>query len=62
MPYIPFLGSLFGSSAQASEKMSFPDQRTPQEWQAVLNKGMYDLEGSLLLPFSPRSPANFFVI
>ncbi|KAK7992168.1 hypothetical protein PG996_012817 [Apiospora saccharicola] len=38
MPTIPFLGSLFGSSA--SSKMSYPDQRNNDEWRAVLNKGM----------------------
>lgn len=35
MPTIPFLGSLFGTSA--AEKMSYPDQRSKEEWQAVLN-------------------------
>lgn len=39
MPTIPFLGSLFGTSA--SEKMSYPDERSPQEWQAVLNKEQF---------------------
>ncbi|EPE10398.1 methionine-r-sulfoxide reductase [Ophiostoma piceae UAMH 11346] len=38
MPSIPFLGSLFSSSATAkSDDMSFPDQRPESEWQAVLN-------------------------
>lgn len=41
MPSIPFLGSLFGSSASASANMSYPDNRSDQEWQAVLNKGKY---------------------
>ena len=39
MPSIPFLSSLFGTSAPAAEKMSYPDQRSSEEWQAVLNKG-----------------------
>lgn len=40
MPTIPFLGSLFGSSSSSSSsKMSFPDQRTDDEWRAVLTKG-----------------------
>lgn len=38
MPTIPFLGSLFSSSS-SSANMTYPDQRTEQEWQAVLNKG-----------------------
>jgi hypothetical protein len=38
MPTIPFLGSLFSSSS-SSAKMTYPDQRSDQEWQAVLNKG-----------------------
>ncbi|KAF7526676.1 hypothetical protein G7054_g10711 [Neopestalotiopsis clavispora] len=37
MPSIPFFGSLFSSSS--SSKMSYPDQRTDDEWRAVLNKG-----------------------
>lgn len=40
MPTIPFLGSLF-SSTPASSKMSYPDERTPQEWQAVLNREQF---------------------
>lgn len=39
MPSIPFFGSLF-SSTPASAKMTYPDQRSDGEWQAVLNKGM----------------------
>jgi peptide-methionine (R)-S-oxide reductase len=37
MPSIPFLSSFFSSSE--SSKMSYPDERTPDEWRAVLNKG-----------------------
>lgn len=40
MPTIPFLSSLFGTSA-SSQKMSYPDARTSQEWQAVLNKDQF---------------------
>jgi peptide-methionine (R)-S-oxide reductase len=39
MPSIPFLGALFGTSTPASAKMSYPDQRSDDEWRAVLNKG-----------------------
>lgn len=39
MPSIPFFGSLFSSSS-TSKDMSYPDQRSKEEWQAVLNKGM----------------------
>lgn len=41
MPSIPILGSLFGSKAADASKMSFPDQRSNDEWRAVLNKGMF---------------------
>jgi len=36
MPSIPFLGSLF-SSTPASSKMSYPDERTSDEWRAILS-------------------------
>ncbi|PYI11310.1 methionine-R-sulfoxide reductase SelR [Aspergillus sclerotiicarbonarius CBS 121057] len=39
-PTIPFLGSFFGSSAknnQDDSNMSYPDQRSPDAWQAVLS-------------------------
>lgn len=39
MSGIPFLGALFGSSSSSSSKMSYPDQRSDDEWRAVLNKG-----------------------
>lgn len=39
MPTIPFLSALFSSSTPASEKMSYPDNRSNDEWRAVLNKG-----------------------
>lgn len=52
MPTIPFLSSLFGTSA--SEKMSYPDERSPQEWQAVLNKEQFRIlrEKGTEAPFS----------
>jgi hypothetical protein len=34
-----FLGSLFGSSSSKPSNMTYPDQRTDDEWRAVLNKG-----------------------
>ena len=39
MPSIPFFGALFGTSTPASAKMTYPDTRSDDEWQAVLNKG-----------------------
>ncbi|EAW06599.1 peptide-methionine (R)-S-oxide reductase [Aspergillus clavatus NRRL 1] len=37
-PAIPFLGSLFGSTAKAeNSNMSYPDQRSEEEWRAVLS-------------------------
>ncbi|KAI1106547.1 SelR-domain-containing protein [Jackrogersella minutella] len=41
MPSIPFLSSLFGSSSNPSSNMSYPDQRTPDEWRAVLTKEQF---------------------
>jgi len=40
MPSFPFLGSLF-SSTPASNNMAYPDKRSDDEWQAVLNPGTY---------------------
>lgn len=38
MPSIPFLGALFSSSSNANKMpTSFPDQRSADEWRAVLN-------------------------
>jgi hypothetical protein len=39
MPTIPFIGSFFSSNS--SSKMSFPVQKSDDEWQAVLSKGMF---------------------
>ncbi|KAK4201073.1 Mss4-like protein [Triangularia verruculosa] len=42
MPIIPsFLASLFGTSAAMSSSQSYPDQRGPDEWRAVLNKEQF---------------------
>lgn len=37
MPTVPFLGSLFSSSSAG--KMSYPLEKSEDEWSAVLNKG-----------------------
>ncbi|KAK4666086.1 hypothetical protein QC763_407040 [Podospora pseudopauciseta] len=44
MPVIPsFLASLFGTTAASnmSSSSSYPDQRTPDQWRAVLNKEQF---------------------
>ncbi|ENH73949.1 hypothetical protein FOC1_g10011270 [Fusarium oxysporum f. sp. cubense race 1] len=38
---IPLLGALFGTSSKNSSNMSYPDQRTNDEWRAVLNKEQF---------------------
>jgi peptide-methionine (R)-S-oxide reductase len=38
MPVIPLLGSLFSSSS-GSKDMSYPVQKSDDEWRAVLSKG-----------------------
>lgn len=40
--FFSFLGSLFSSSSTASadSKMSYPDQRSDEEWRAVLSPGL----------------------
>lgn len=39
MPTIPFIGSLFSSSS--TRNMSYPVQKSDDEWQAVLSKGKH---------------------
>jgi peptide-methionine (R)-S-oxide reductase len=41
MPAIPFIGSLFHTAE--SRNMSHPVQKTEQEWQMQLNKGMFSI-------------------
>lgn len=38
MPTIPFLGSLFSSSTRSN--MSYPLQKSDEEWRAVLSPGI----------------------
>ncbi|KAL2203139.1 SelR-domain-containing protein [Sarocladium strictum] len=40
MSSIPFLGALFGSKSSSSN-MTYPDQRSSDEWQAILNKEQF---------------------
>lgn len=46
MPTIPFFGALFGTKAN-NTMTSYPDQRSPDEWRAVLSPGK----------LSPRCPS-----
>lgn len=41
MSSIPFLSALFGSSSKPSSNMSYPDQRTDDEWRAILSPSMF---------------------
>ncbi|KAF4342383.1 transcription repressor [Fusarium beomiforme] len=41
MSGIPLLGALFGTSSKSSSNMSYPDQRSNDEWRAVLNKEQF---------------------
>lgn len=36
---MPFSSLFGGSSSSSNNKMTYPDERTPDEWRAVLNKG-----------------------
>ena len=40
IPTIPFLGALFGTSTR--NNMSYPVQKTDDEWQAVLSPGTFN--------------------
>lgn len=52
MPTIPFLSSFFGTSS-SSQTMSYPVQKSDDEWQAVLNPGTFSN------PFAPSSLSPF---
>jgi peptide-methionine (R)-S-oxide reductase len=39
-PAIPFFGAFFSSNSN-TEAMSYPDQRSDDQWRAVLNPGSY---------------------
>ncbi|GKT98829.1 methionine-r-sulfoxide reductase [Fusarium langsethiae] len=41
MSGIPILGALFGTSSSNNSNMSYPDQRSNDEWRAVLNKEQF---------------------
>ncbi|KAL8700178.1 MAG: hypothetical protein Q9224_001082 [Gallowayella concinna] len=41
MPTIPFLGSLFSSSAQSRAMADYPIKKSDDEWRAVLNKEQF---------------------
>lgn len=55
MPTFPLLASLFSSSSSSADKMSFPVEKSKDEWQAVLNKG-----SSSILSFSIAIPLFLF--
>lgn len=40
MPSVPFIGSLFSSSTSSKKMDSFPVQKSDDEWQAILSKGV----------------------
>ncbi|KAI2628886.1 SelR-domain-containing protein [Hypoxylon sp. NC1633] len=56
MPTIPFISSLFGYSSSSSNKMSYPDERNPDQWRAVLNKEQFRVlrEKGTEAPFSGK--------
>lgn len=41
MPTVPFLNSLFSTSAQSKQMADYPVKKSDDEWRAVLNKGNY---------------------
>lgn len=52
MPTIPFLGSLF-SSGSSLKDMSYPIQKSDDEWRAVLNPGNYPLVNVIAWDYCP---------
>lgn len=66
-PSIPFFGAFFSSSSKGEESgnMSYPDQRSEDQWKAVLSPGTYidhsglsqpatNLRGNRAIPHPPR--------
>lgn len=41
MPSIPFFGSFFSSTSSSSDKMTYPVQKSDDEWRAVLSKEQF---------------------
>lgn len=54
MPTIPFLGSLFSSTAK--DMTDYPVNKSDSEWRAVLNKGIYIYRPLLPLSTNPGAP------
>ena len=59
MPTVPFLSSLFSTSAQSKQMADYPVKKSDDEWRAVLNKGIYQPSFHLLpSPPPPLSSPN----
>lgn len=58
MPTVPFLSSLFSSSAQSKQMADYPVKKSDDEWRAVLNKGIISTDPLLLPPSSPQNLHN----
>ena len=56
MPTFPLLGSLFSSSS--TDKMSYPVQKSDDEWRAVLSKGNQLYPSNLISPLWPIFQSN----